>query len=131
MRDAVMLFDDAAQPDIAGGLKVGAADTFSNQVLRIFDARVDIDESKTVAKPPVQKNRNSSDRHVVLARHEVRTDVKFTDVVFQISRHAPVTLSRSVGGQDDELEPVSLDGSLLEGTDNFIIAARNGQSQLG
>src|SRR5678815_3063568 len=113
MWHTVILFQDAAQPDIARGLKVGAANAFSHQVFRSFNTRVDVDEGKAMTKPPVQKNRNSRDRHIVLARHEVRTDVEFADVIFQITRHPPVTLTRSMSGQDDKLEAVRLHGSCL------------------
>ena len=74
----------------------------------------------------MEENGNCADRDVVLALHKIRADVEFADVVFQIARHAPVALTRSVGCQYDELKPVRLNGSLLQRADDFIIAARDG-----
>ena len=64
MRYPVMLFQNAAQPDVARRLEVSAAHAFSNQVFRTFDTGFHIDEGEAVTKPPVQKNRYSRDRHM-------------------------------------------------------------------
>ncbi len=69
MRHAVMLFENTAQPDITRRLKVGAADPLTDQILRRFDAGIDVYESEAMTKAAVQKNRNRRQRIAVIARH--------------------------------------------------------------
>jgi hypothetical protein len=42
-----------------------------------------------------------------------------------------MALARPMGGQDYQLKTIRLNGSLFERADDFIIAARHRQSELG
>ena len=103
-----MLLENAAQPDIARRLKIGAADSFADQIFRRLDTGINVDEGKTVAKSAVQKYRNRRQRITVIARHEVAADVELANVELLIARHAPMALTRPVSGQHHELEAVRL-----------------------
>ncbi len=65
---AVMLLQDAAHPDVAGRLEIGAADDLADQVLRRFDAGRRVDEDEAVAKAAVQKHRDGGERIAAIAR---------------------------------------------------------------
>src|SRR5262245_1174075 len=116
-----MLLQNSPQPDVARRLEIRAADSFADQVLWSFDTRLDIDESKTMAKSAMEKNRNRRYRHIAGAGHEVGADVEFTDIVLKISRHSPMALARPVGSQHDKLDAIRLDGTFLQGADDFVI----------
>src|SRR5262245_50649816 len=121
VRHPVMLLQNSPQPDVARRLEIRAADSFADQVLWSFDTRLDIDESKTMAKSAMEKNRNRRDRHVTSTRHEICADVELTDIVLEISRHAPMPLARPVAGQHDKLYAIRLDGTFLQSADDFVI----------
>src|SRR5262245_4011118 len=123
VRHPVMLLQNSPQPDVARRLEIRAADSFADQVLWSFDTRLDIDESKTMAKSAMEKNRNRRDRHIPSMRHEIGADVEFTDIVLKISRHAPMPLARPVAGQHDKLDAVCLNRTFLQRADDFVIPA--------
>src|SRR5215813_5744911 len=130
VRHPVMLLQNSPQPDVARRLEIRAADSFADQVLWSFDTRLDIDESKTMAKSAMEKNRNRRYRHIAGAGHEVGADVELTDIVLKISRHAPMTLSRPVAGQHDKLDAVCLNRTFLQRADDFVITASKRQPNL-
>src|SRR6185437_3618284 len=130
MRHAVMLFENAAHPDVRGGLEIGAADPFADQVLRRADAGIDVDEGKAMAKAPVQKHRNGGERLAAIAAHQKAADIDFADVKFGLARHAPMALARPHAGQHDELDAIALDRTVRERPYDLIVAAGDGQFQL-
>src|SRR5215475_3621482 len=123
VRHPVMLLQNPPQPDVACRLEIGAADSFADQVLWRFDTGFDIDESETMAKSAMEKNRNRRYRHIAGARHEICADVEFTNIVLKISRHAPMALARPVAGQHDKLDAIRLNGTFLQSADDFVITA--------
>src|SRR5262245_23292497 len=75
----------------------------------------------------MEKDRNRRYRHVPRARHEIGAHVEFTDIVLKISRHTPMTLTRSVGGQHDKLDAIDVNGTVLQRADDLIITASERQ----
>ena len=59
VRHAVVLFQDAAHPDVAGRHEVGAADRLADQVLRRLDAGRGVDEHEAVAEAAMQEHRDA------------------------------------------------------------------------
>src|SRR5581483_3803798 len=98
------------------------------QILRGFDAGIDVDESKAVAKAPVQEDRNRRQRLAVIARHQIAADVELADVELPVARHAPVAFPRPVPGEHDQLQTVRLHCAFLERADDFVIAHGDGKS---
>ena len=130
MRYAVMLFKDAAHPDVRGRLEIGAADPFADQVFRRADAGIDVDERKAVAEAPVQKHRNGGERFAAIAAHQKAADIDFADIEFGLARHAPMALARAHAGQHDKLDAVALDRTVGQRPHDLVIAAGDGQFQL-
>ena len=83
----------SAHPDIGGRLKIGAADPFADQVFRLADAGLGVDEDKAVAEAPVQKHRDRGERLAAVARHVIAADIDLADVELGLARHAPVALA--------------------------------------
>src|ERR1043166_5321213 len=96
MRNAVVLFQNPAQPNIAGRLKIRATDSFPYQILRRLDAGVDVDKSKTVTKSAMKKDRDRGNRYILRPRDKISADIEFTDGILEIARHAPMTFARPV-----------------------------------
>ena len=130
VRHAVIFLENAAHPDVGGGLEIGAADPFADQVLRRADAGIGVDEDKAVAKAPVQKHRNGGERLAAVARHEIAADIDLADVELGLARHAPMALARAHAGEHDELDAVGLDRAVGERAHDLVVAAGDGQLQL-
>ena len=130
VRHAVIFLQNAAHPDVGGGLEIGAADLLADQVFRLADAGLGVDEDKAVAEAPVQKHRDRGQRLAAVARHVIAADIDLADVELGLARHAPVALARAHAGQHHELDAVGLHGAVAERAHNLVVAAGDGQSQL-
>ncbi len=127
VRQAVILLEDAAHPDIGRGLEIGAADRLADEVLGLADAGLGIDEEKTMAKAPVEKDRQARQRHALVVRHEMRADIDLAHVELQPPRHPPMTLARSHAGEHGEIDPVRPHRAFFERAHDLIVAARQRQ----
>ena len=130
VRHAVIFFQNAAHPDVGSGLKIGAADLFADQILRLADAGLGVDEDKAVAEAPVQEHRNRGQRLAAVARHVIAADIDLADVELGLARHAPVPLARAHAGEHHELDAVGLHGAVRERAHDLVVAAGNGEFQL-
>src|SRR5262249_25470095 len=108
MRQAVVLLQDAAHPDVPGGKKSGATDAPAAQVPRRRDALGRIDEDKTVSESAMQKHRQGSPRKITIARGEIGGGVEFADVEFLAVSHAVVALGRTHAAEHHEVDAVRL-----------------------
>src|SRR5439155_9331806 len=95
VRHAVVFFENAEHPDVAGGHEIGAADLPSDQILRRLDARIGIDEDEAVAEAAMQENRYAGDRMALVARNEIGADIFLADVEFALARESPVSFAWS------------------------------------
>ena len=127
MRHAVIFLQNAAHPDVGSRLEIGAADLFADEVLRLADAGLGVDEDKAVAEAPVQKHRDRGQRLAAVARHVIAADIDLADVELGLARHAPVPLARAHAGEHDELDTVGLHGAVAQRTHDLVVAAGDGQ----
>ena len=130
VRNAVMLLQNAAHPDVGCRLEIRTADRLADQVLGRRDACTGVDEDEAVAEAAMQEDRDRRQCRALVACHEVGADVLLADVEFVLASHAPVALARPHVGEKDQIEPVGLDGAFDQRLDDVVVAAGDGESQL-
>src|SRR5580704_18790686 len=112
MGQVVKLFENSADPDAAGRLKVGSADLAANQVRRSGDAFAGVDENEAVAEAAMQENGKSIPADAAIARHEVGTGIEFADLVFVVAGHAPVAFARGGATEHGQVDSIGLNGAV-------------------
>ena len=130
MRDAVVILQDAAHPDVGRRLEVGAAHGLADQILGRRDAGAGVDEHEAVPEAAVQEHWDGGERRALVARHVVGADVLLADVELVLASHAPVPLARPHVGEEDEVEAVGRDGAFDQRLDDVIVATGDGESEL-
>ena len=131
VRHAVMLLQDAAHPEIAGRLEIGAADALADQVLRLADAGIGVDEDEAVAEAAMQEHRQRGERLALVARHEIGADIELADDRTRCARAMRQCRSREpMPVSTIEFDAVDLDQPFLERLDDLVVAGGKGQFQL-
>src|SRR5688572_18010158 len=131
MRQVVIFLQNAAHPDVAGRHEVGAADLLADQVLRLPDAGIGVDEHEAVAEAPVHEHRDSSEFVPLVDGDEIGADVFFADVELGLAGEPPMPLARTHVREEDQLDAGALDQPFLERAHDVVVAAGDGQLKLG
>ena len=122
MRNAVMLLQDAAHPDIAGGEKSRSADPLTAQIGRRRDPFRRVDENEAVAKSPMQKHRQRGPGKILVAGGEIGGGIEFADVELLPAPHAVMPLARPHAAEHVQVDAVGLDGAVGERTNEVVIS---------
>ena len=123
MRHAVFVLEDAAHP-MAGRDQVRFdPDPAADQIGRLLDSLLGIDEDEAMAEAAMQKDRQCGQRHALVARHDIGGAGGFGHVEVAVTDETPVPRGRVHVGEDCQFNAVGLDHSFLERAHDFVVAA--------
>ncbi len=94
-----MLLQDAAHPNVGGGLEVGAANGLADEVLGLANAGGGVDEYEAMTKPAMQEHRDCGERFALIADHVVGADILLANVKLMLAAHPPVALAGAHVGE--------------------------------
>ena len=116
-----MLFQNAAHPDIAGRQEGRATNPLAAKICRLSDAFRRIDENEAVAKSPMQKHRQRSPGHPLIAGGEIRGGIELADIEFLTVSHAVMTFARTKAAEHNEVDSIRLDCAVAERANEVIV----------
>ena len=123
MRHSILFLKHAAHEDVSSRLEVRSSHTLTNQVLRLTNAALRIDENEAVTETSVGEYRQRGPRKSAISRHKVRRGIEFAHVIRVVLSHRPMSILRAIARIRDKPDSVSLDGSIGQWTGQLVVAA--------
>src|SRR5215207_2941592 len=123
VRHSILFLKHAAHEDVSSRLEVRSSHTLTNQVLRLTNAALRIDENEAVTETSVGEYRQRGPRESAISRHKVRRGIEFAHVIRVVLSHRPMSILRAIARIRDKPDSVSLDGSIGQWTDQLVVAA--------
>ena len=122
LRHAVMMLEDAANPDAGGEQERLRADLAADQVGWLRNPLVGVDEDEAMAKAPVQKDRDCSERQSLIARSQIAGAGHLRHVIFLLAQKSPMPRGRRHAGEDSQVDTVRLDLPVLQRANDLVVA---------
>ena len=122
MGQVEFMLQNAAHPQIGGGVITADADFFADQVRRLGYAFGGVDEDEAVAKAAMEKHRDGDERQAVIFGDHVVRHREFGDVELPVAQHARMAHLRGHIGQYRELDAVRLNDAFFQCANALVIA---------